>query len=282
MSWATTTRGRSPTTGPTRGTTSCRTTCSSRTRPGASVAPVPRLGLVGAVRATGRPLELPQREPGPGGAAGRDSGPNGRSPRLRLDRPHVPTRPTRCQLALLRDERRRSRLRRRRDALSGGPAARQDTRDLEPAAVVRHRPPGSPAAEHRAVRPLPARRRQREPSGSLVDHAVAGGERAPARARLDRTGVGNQDHQRRHARPGLAVYRDLPRLGRLGRVLRPRRAPARRRERLRTARPRARDQPVRATRVHRPPGAELRRVPEVHRGRLPRRRPHRPPNGRSS
>ncbi len=35
--------------------------------------------------------------------------------------------------------------------------------------------------------------------------------------------------------------------------------------------PGARDQPVRAARLHRPPGAEPRRVPEVHRGRLPRR-----------
>ena len=32
------------------------------------------------------------------------------------------------------------------------------------------------------------------------------------------------------------------------------------------------DQPVRAAAVHRPPDAQLRRLPEVHRGRLPRRR----------
>ena len=45
-------------------------------------------------------------------------------------------------------------------------------------------------------------------------------------------------------RPGLGQHRDLPHLGRLGRLLRPREAAARRRERLRPAGARARDQPV--------------------------------------
>ena len=53
--------------------------------------------------------------------------------------------------------------------------------------------------------------------------------------------------------------------------------------------PGARDQPVREARLHRPPDPQLRRVPQVHRGRLPRRpaarpedrRPARPAAGRA-
>ena len=60
--------------------------------------------------------------------------------------------------------------------------------------------------------------------------------------------------------PDWNSHRDLPRLGRLGRLLRPRRAAERRRERLRPARARARDQPVRRSGLHRPPDAELRRL----------------------
>src|SRR5581483_11421897 len=47
---------------------------------------------------------------------------------------------------------------------------------------------------------------------------------------------------------------------------------------LRAARSRAGDQPLRAARLHRPPDPQLRRVPEVHRGRLPRRPAARPPH----
>ena len=47
--------------------------------------------------------------------------------------------------------------------------------------------------------------------------------------------------------------------------------PQGRRERLRPARARHHDQPVRATRVHRPPDADVRRVPQADRGPVPRR-----------
>jgi hypothetical protein len=43
----------------------------------------------------------------------------------------------------------------------------------------------------------------------------------------------------------------------------------------------ARHQPICAARLHRPPGTELRCLPEVHRGRLPRRHPHRPEDGQA-
>ena len=84
-------------------------------------------------------------------------------------------------------------------------------------------------------------------------------------------------------------HRDLPGLGRLGWLLRQRHATGGRRERLRAASTRPGDQPIRPARLHRPPGPELRRVPEVHRGRFPRwrpagsidRRPARRPPGRA-
>ena len=64
---------------------------------------------------------------------------------------------------------------------------------------------------------------------------------------------------------------DLRDLGRLGRVLRPRGTAGRRRERLRDAGPRARDLALREGRVHRPPDAHVRRLPEAHRGSVPGR-----------
>src|SRR5579885_1228301 len=88
---------------------------------------------------------------------------------------------------------------------------------------------------------------------------------------VDQHGRGLRDgsDQSDHARPGLAQHRHLPGLGRLGRLLRPRRAPPRGPERLRPARARPGDQPLREEGLHRPPDAQLRRLPHVHRGRLP-------------
>ena len=71
------------------------------------------------------------------------------------------------------------------------------------------------------------------------------------------------------AQPRLEQHRDLPLVGRLGRVLRPCRAADGERSRARLPRPRSGDQPVREARVHRPPGPVDRLVPAVHRGRLP-------------
>ena len=56
--------------------------------------------------------------------------------------------------------------------------------------------------------------------------------------------------------------------------------PVRRRAGLRHPRARARDQPVRQAGLRRPPGAELRRLPQVHRGRLPARPAARPAHRR--
>jgi hypothetical protein len=67
-------------------------------------------------------------------------------------------------------------------------------------------------------------RRARQPSGGLLDHPDGRGQRAPARARLRRPGVCHEARERDHAQPGLEIDGDLPRLGRLGRLLRPRRS----------------------------------------------------------
>ena len=101
---------------------------------------------------------------------------------------------------------------------------------------------------------------------------VLGGRRHAARRGVDRAGVQRlgpprrTEHdphrdgvrhpagERRDAGSGLGLHRDLPDVGRLGRVLRPRGAQALRRDGLRAARARARDQPVGQAGVHRPHG----------------------------
>ena len=98
----------------------------------------------------------------------------------------------------------------------------------------------------------------------------------------------NRPHQCGHAKPRLEEYGDLLDVGRLGRLLRSRRSPARRRERLRPSRTRNRDQPVRSPRLHRSPNAQPRRLCQIHRRRFlewfqnrsKHRRPSRsPPHG---
>ena len=159
----------------------------------------------------------------------------------------------------------------RRD-LQAGAAGRQDAGDLEPAAAVRRRAAGP--ADRRTSRtcgPTTGRpRRARCPR--QLDRPVRAGQRAPARQRPPGPGPCDRAHQRGNGGPGLELHGDLPVLGRLGRVLRPRGAAADRRQRLRAPGARAGHLPVREAGVHRPPGAQQRRVPEVHRGRLPRRR----------
>ena len=74
-------------------------------------------------------------------------------------------------------------------------------------------------------------------------------ERAPAVVDQRRAVIRHEPHQRGDEQPRLELDRDLPRVGRLGRLLRPRRAARRRRERLRAARARHGDQPLRQARA---------------------------------
>ena len=117
----------------------------------------------------------------PGRAARRAAGPDRRRPGLRVDRPHLPPAPAPRQLALLRRQGRRARLRGRRDVLQDDPAEREDARDLEPAALVRR--PSSDDRQRRDVAPfrrLLARRAARHAPRRLVGHALAEGQRASA------------------------------------------------------------------------------------------------------
>ena len=132
--------------------------------------------------------------------------------------------------------------------------------------------PRRPAEEHhrRSTHFFDAAR-GRHAAGGQLGHPLRSGQRAPRRPGQRRPVLRHRPGQRRDARPGLVLDRDLPDLGRLGRLLRPRRAARGRPQRLWPAGARHRHQPVRPTRLHRPPDAELRRLPQVHRGPLPAR-----------
>ena len=140
------------------------------------------------------------------------------------------------------------------------------------AAVLRHRQARRRAGQrsrparflHAAAQRHAAERRVDLP-GRAVQRASAGA-RQPGQAYV--TGLVNAI-MRGPDWNSTAIFLTL---GRLGRILRPRRAAARRRKRLRDTRARNRHQPVRAQGLHRPPDAQPRRVREVHRRRLSRRR----------
>ena len=90
-------------------------------------------------------------------------------------------------------------------------------------------------------RRLLRRREERDAARRRVVRAVNAVSEHPPGA-LSPGRLRHQHHQRRDALAAVEQHRDLPRLGRLGRLLRPRRAAARRRARLRPARPGPRDQ----------------------------------------
>ena len=88
-----------------------------------------------------------------------------------------------------------------------------------------------------------------------VGHPVAGRQRAPAGQRPPGPGLRHRRHQRGHEEPRLGLDRHLLAVGRLGRLLRQRRAAPGRPERLRAAGPGDGDLALRQDGVHRPPDA---------------------------
>ena len=86
----------------------------------------------------------------------------------------------------------------------------------------------------------------------VVGHPLPGGQRAPARQCPPGAGLRHGSHQRRHEEPRLGLDGHLLAVGRLGRLLRPRGAAARRSERLRPARPGPGDLALRQEGLHRP------------------------------
>ena len=193
------------------------------------------------------------------------------NPGLRVDRHHVSAAQAPRQLAVLRLQRHAARLRgRRRDQLQADPAEREDPGHLESASLVLHRARELAASN---VTPLgnffKAAKKGKLPAVSWIVPTQSVSEHPPA-SRLGRAGVRHDARERDHAQPELELDRDLPRLGRLGRVLRPRPAADGRRGELRPARAGDRHQPVREARLHRSSDPQLRRLLEVHRGRLSR------------
>ena len=144
---------------------------------------------------------------------------------------------------------------------------------LEPAAAVRRRPGRPPGAQRPGSAELLRGGQGRHAARGELDHPLRREQRAPARQRPPGPGLRHVDRQRRDEEPRLELHRDVRELGRLGRLLRPRGAAVGRPERLRAARAVPAHLAVRPAGLHRPPDAEQRRLPEVHRGRLPGRGP---------
>ena len=148
---------------------------------------------------------------------------------------------THVSVGLLRRQRHRARLRERRERSTCAPVAAE--RRTRRASGTRcrtstpSRPTTSSATSKTSATSTP-RRRHGHAARGVVGRAVGRGQRASAGAGQLRAELRDQPRQRGDAQPRLELDRDLPRVGRLGRLLRPRRAADRRRERLRPARAR--------------------------------------------
>ena len=155
--------------------------------------------------------------------------PSRHGPEVRLDRSDLPAAQGQRQLGLLRVRRHRARLRGRLgDDLRSSPAGPEDAFDLESAAPLRGRPSGQPAQRRPEPQQLLHRGQERDPPGGLLDQPERDRVGAPSGPRERRPGVCHGTGQRDHAGPRVGQHRDLPELGRLGRLLRPRAAPRRR------------------------------------------------------
>ena len=110
---------------------------------------------------------------------------------------------------------------RRERQLPGRRPGRAHAGDLEPAAALRHRAQERPGQEHPVGREVLRRREVGRSPRGVVGRAVGQGERASAVAHQRRRRVRDEPHQHGDERPGLGFDRDLPGVGRLGRLLRP-------------------------------------------------------------
>ena len=174
----------------------------------------------------GDPMSCQRGDQAPGSPPHSPQNPTGKAARLRVDRPHLPPAQARRELGLLR-----LRTASQPDCADNQmfctavPAEREDARHLEPAAATST--PCSRTTSSRNIQPLAELLRRGQATGRCprsLDRAVPGGERASAGADQRRPDLRHRPDQRDHAEPRLEVDRDLPRLGRLGRLLRPRRA----------------------------------------------------------
>ncbi len=169
---------------------------------------------------------------------------------LCLDGPHIPAAQVPRQLAVLRLSRDAAGLRGRRDDLPGAVPQNAKTpgiwNPLPYFDTVRQ------DKQRRDIKPISrfyaAARSGNLPAVSWVTPSGAVSEHPPCEHR-GRRELRHRPDQHAHERTRLEVERDLPRLGRLGRVLRPCRPAHGRRERLWDARTWSRDQPVCQARV---------------------------------
>ena len=169
------------------------------------------------------------------------------------------------------------------DAACTRPQDAEHAGDLEPAAALRHGPRRRPARQRPAARAASSRAAQRgHAAGGLVGRrrTTRRSEHPPALGRGG-PGVGDAARQRGDAQPGLEA---APRSSSPGTTGAASTTTSRRRTvdangyGLRV--PALLISPYAQRGLHRPPDAQLRRVPQVHRGRLPRRRAARPEDRR--
>ena len=232
-----------------------------------SVAPLRGLRLGGHVHQAQRSFELHEPDQP---IAGRTPGPEHH---LCVDRHDVPAAQEQGVMGLLRRSGRAARLPEPRgDLLCPRSPVPRYSEHLESPALLRHREERRPNRQYQVDLELLQPGRGRHAARRLVGRTLAGRQRTPAGGDQHRSVVRDEPRQRGDAQLRLELDGDLPDVGRLGRLLRPRRSARRRRQRLRIARTGHRDQPVRKSRLHRPPDAVVRRVQQVHRGRLPEQR----------
>ena len=170
------------------------------------------------------PFELHERSAEPRLRRSDAKSNRGRSADLRVDRPDVPAAQARCPGATTSSAAPSPTARTTTLIVRAGQAEREDARHLEPAAVLRHRHSRQPARQHPVVSRILQGGEEREAAGGVWVVPSGRGQRAPAGTGNRGPDVRDQPRQRGDARARLELDRDLPRLGRLGRLLRPRRA----------------------------------------------------------
>ena len=164
---------------------------------------------------------------------------------LRVDRPDVPDAQEPRLVALLRGERDAARLPARERLLHPVRAGSVHALDLEPAPQLRHRQAERSGQEHPVPEAVLQGGREGNAAQGLMDRPQRSQQRAPSgQPHLGRPGLRDRGGQRDHEVAQLVEHRDLPDLGRLGRLLRPRRAAEGRRQRLRHPGAGARHQPL--------------------------------------
>ena len=154
--------------------------------------------------------------------------------------------------------------------------------NLEPAPRLRGRAEGSPASQHPAAEQVLRGSQEGNTARGHVGHALAGRQRAPTGQRPPGPGLCHRGDQRGDEEPRLGLDGHLLAVGRLGRLLRQRRPAAGGPERLRAPGAGDGDLALRQDGLHRPPDPLERRLPQVHRGRLPGRLPPQPQDGRTT